>query len=74
MARLFSVLGCMAALTIAAATAAPIASTSAASMLKLRSNLHNQRTDRLSPVKTKAAEYFTSEVNAQEEMFCLRMR
>jgi len=43
-------------------------------MLKLRSNLHNQRTDRLSPVKTKAAEYFTSEVNAQEEMFCLRMR
>jgi len=74
MPRHFSVLACMAALTISAAAAATVAPGSSPSLLKLRSNLKTERVDRLSPVKANSAEYFTSKVNANEEMLCLRMR
>jgi hypothetical protein len=67
-------LACMAALAVSAAAAAPVASGAAPSLLKLRSNLKTLRADRLSPSKADGVEYFTSKVDANEEMLCLRMR
>ena len=74
MPRHFSVLACMAALTLSVADAAPVASGAAPSLLKLRSNLKTVRAHRLSPGKANGVEYFTSKVDANEEMLCLRMR
>jgi hypothetical protein len=74
MPRHFSMLACMAALAVSAAAAAPVASGAAPSLLKLRSNLKTLRADRLSPSKADGVEYFTSKVDANEEMLCLRMR
>lgn len=73
MARHFAVLACMAAV-VTTATAASLGPASAPSMLKLRSNLSNQRDIKLIPKKADSAEYFTTPVDKDEEMLCLRMR
>ena len=73
MARHFAVLACMAAV-VTTATAASLGPASAPSMLKLRSNLSNQRAIKLTPNQADSAEYFTTPVDKDEEMLCLRMR
>ena len=70
MARHIAWLACI-AVVVSAASAASVGPTSTPSMLKLRSNLSSQRA-RTAVQPT--IEYFTSEVNADTEQLCLRMR
>jgi len=73
MARHYAVLACMAVL-VTQSTAASVSPGSAPSMLKLRSNLRTHSASKLTPRTAGGAEYFTSPVDKDEEMFCLRMR
>ena len=73
MARPLHVLLRMTAL-VSAVSAASVGPSSAPSLLQLRSNLNKGHRSNLVPSRTSKMEYFTSPVNANEEVLCLRMR
>ena len=72
MAQHLAVLLCMTAL-LSVVSAASVGPASAPNLFKLRSNLKTYENS-LAPSGTKKMKYFTSRVNADEELLCLRMR